>query len=598
MITVYPTASEPKRPVLKEKPAPAEPARPSESKPVPAEQVRPPSPPAPVPSGGDHRVNILMVDDTPENLVALEAVLSKLGQRLVKARCGEEALRLILKQDFAVILLDVNMPGLNGFQTAELIRQRKSSEHTPIIFVSAISTSDTHMFQGYSLGAVDYIFTPVNPEILRGKVAVFVELLKKTEEAKRQAEQLRQIEEREHQRKLSEATRRLGLQTQQNRFFTLSLDLLAIADMRGFLKELNPAWSRLSGHPEQKLKSAPFWEWIPPEERGPLERRVEEASANQEPFSFETRYVCESGEYRWFYWTVAPYGAEKLLYIFARDMTGRKRAEHEIQKLNRVLEARASELQRANAELEAEITTRKTAETALQESNSALEAFSYSVSHDLRAPLRAMQGFANVLLEDCSASMDDFGKDCAQRIVSASERMDTLIQDLLIYSRLGHTKLHLSTVDLDKLLPQVIQELEHEIRQNNACVQVLHPLPKVRAHAVTLTQVFTNLISNALKFVPPEVTPLVRIDALLEGQSAVLSVRDNGIGIQPEDQARVFRVFERLNASEFYPGTGLGLAIVRKGIERMGGQVGVESCAGEGCRFWFRLNLSDSAPSI
>src|SRR5688500_19235605 len=127
----------------------------------------------------DRRVNILLVDDTPENLIALEAVLSELGQNLVKARSGEEALRLLLKQEFAVILLDVNMPGLNGFETAELIRQRKSTEHIPIIFVSAISTSDTHLFTGYSLRAGDYIFTPVVPDVLRSKVTYFVGLLKK-----------------------------------------------------------------------------------------------------------------------------------------------------------------------------------------------------------------------------------------------------------------------------------------------------------------------------------------------------------------------------------------------------------------------------------
>ena len=137
------------------------------------------------------KVNILLVDDTPENLIALEAVLEDLGQNLVKARSGEEALRLILRQDFAVILLDVNMPGINGFETAQMIRQRKSTEHIPIIFVTAISTSDTHRFKGYSLGAVDYIFTPVIPDVLRSKVNVFVELLKKTEEAKWNAEQVR-----------------------------------------------------------------------------------------------------------------------------------------------------------------------------------------------------------------------------------------------------------------------------------------------------------------------------------------------------------------------------------------------------------------------
>src|SRR3954471_18111761 len=143
-------------------------------------------------AGGNGKVSILIVDDTPENLIALEAVLVDLGQRLVKVTSGQEALRMLLREEFAVILLDVNMPGMNGFETAALIRQRKQTEHVPIIFVSAISTTDTHMFKGYSLGAVDYIFTPVNAEVLRSKVAVFVDLVKKGAAVRLQAAQLQE----------------------------------------------------------------------------------------------------------------------------------------------------------------------------------------------------------------------------------------------------------------------------------------------------------------------------------------------------------------------------------------------------------------------
>src|ERR687886_2400237 len=134
--------------------------------------------------------NILMVDDRPENLVALEAVLGKLGQNLVKATSGMEALRCLLNQDFAVILLDVQMPGIDGFETATLIRQRPRSQFTPIIFITAINRSDTHVARGYSLGAVDYLFKPIEPEILISKVAVFVSLHKKTAEVEQQAKQL------------------------------------------------------------------------------------------------------------------------------------------------------------------------------------------------------------------------------------------------------------------------------------------------------------------------------------------------------------------------------------------------------------------------
>jgi PAS domain S-box-containing protein len=538
------------------------------------------------------KVNILLVDDTPENLIALEAVLSDLGQNLIKARSGEEALRLLLRQEFAVILLDVNMPGLNGFETAELIRQRKSTEHIPIIFVSAISTSDTHLFKGYSLGAVDYIFTPVVAEVLRSKVSVFVELLKKTEEAKRQAEQLRALEEREHRERLSEASRRIELQTKQNRFFTLSVDLLAITDFQAMFKELNPAWHLVLGYSEAELKARPFWDHMEDSDRALTREALARAVELQKPISFEAQYRCADRSMRFFSWTVAPYPAEQLLYLFARDVTDARRAEREIRNLNVDLELRARQLGATNMELQNEITTRHRAEVALHESNSALEAFSYSVSHDLRAPLRAMQGFAKVLLEDYGTVLDQMGKECAMRIVSAAERMDCLVQDLLVFSRLGHTKLDLSPVRVHEVVLETLVTLEYEIKNRNASIDVREPLAKVLAHPITLTQAFQNLIGNALKFIPDGKSPAIKVWSRVDDGVAVIWIEDNGIGIPPENQGRIFKVFERLHGADEYPGTGLGLAIVKKGIERMNGTVGVESEPGAGSRFWIKLPVA------
>lgn len=548
-------------------------------------------------SAGDQpeapRVNILLVDDTLQNLIALEAVLSDLGQNLVKARSGEEALRLLLRQEFAVILLDVNMPGLNGFETAELIRQRKSTEHIPIIFVSAISTSDTHLFKGYSLGAVDYIFTPVVPDVLRSKVTVFVELLKKTEEAKWQAEQLRLLEEKEHRERLNEAARRIELQTKQNRFFTLSVDLLAITDFQAMFKELNPAWHLVLGYSEAELKARPFWDHMDESDRALTRGALARAVELQKPISFEAQYQCADRSVRFFSWTVAPYPAEQLLYLFARDVTDARRAEREIRKLNVDLEQRARQLGATNMELQNEIGTRQRAEIALHESNSALEAFSYSVSHDLRAPLRAMQGFAKVLLEDYGTVLDQMGRECAMRIVSAAERMDGLVQDLLVFSRLGHTKLDLSPVRLHESVLETLVTLEYEIKNKNASIDVREPLPKVLAHPTTLNQILQNLVGNALKFIPVGQDPKVKIWSEINDGLATVWVEDNGIGIPLENQDRIFKVFERLHGADEYPGTGLGLAIVRKGVERMNGSVGVESTAGAGSRFWIKLPLAD-----
>lgn len=551
-------------------------------------EVAPPAAQAPA-SAGPHRVNILMVDDTPENLIALEAVLADLEQNIIQARSGEEALRLLLKHDFAVILLDVNMPGMNGFETASLIRQRKNSEHTPIIFVTAISTTETHMYKGYSLGAVDYIFTPVMPDVLRSKVGVFVELLKKTEEMKQQSEQLRLIEEKEHQRKLGEATERLELQTKRNRFFTLSIDMLAIAGFGGFFKQLNPTWQKVLGFSEEELYRTHLVELVHADDRESFQKQLLAVRNANAPGYFESRCNCRDGGYRWLDWTVAPFQEEELLYLFARDVTGRKRAEQEIKQLNEDLHQRALLLQAANSELQAEIQTRQRAEEALQESNAALEAFSYSVSHDLRAPLRAMQGFGKVLLEDYNTVLDEPGREYAMRIVSASTRMDQLIQDLLVFGRLGHTKLETTPIELDDLVREAIDSIREELRERNAKVTVNTPLPKVIANKVALGQVLMNLISNGCKFVTPGSIPEVRVRHEFLGDRVKLWIEDNGIGIPLEHHARIFGVFERLHGADDYPGTGIGLAIVKKGIERMGGEVGVESEPGKGSRFWILL---------
>lgn len=244
------------------------------------------------------------------------------------------------------------------------------------------------------------------------------------------------------------------------------------------------------------------------------------------------------------------------------------------------------ELERHAAELEARVAER-TAE--LQETNAELESFSYSVSHDLRAPLRAMQGFAQALLEDFGDRLDRAGREYAERVVTAARRMDLLIQDLLAYSRVSRADLQLQLVPLDSALREVLVQLHSALEERGSRVEIERPLPFVIAHRATLVQVLANLLSNGIKFVATGVAPRVRIRAEERGDWARLWVEDNGIGIRPEHQDRIFRVFERLHGEEAFPGTGIGLAIVRKGMERMGGRVGVVSDVSQGSRFWIEL---------
>lgn len=259
----------------------------------------------------------------------------------------------------------------------------------------------------------------------------------------------------------------------------------------------------------------------------------------------------------------------------------------EADRLNRALTNLLEDLQAANRRLAA--TTHR-----LEEANQELEAFAYSVSHDLRAPLRAVEGFAQALLEDYTANLDPTAQDFAQRIVAAAQRMNALIDDLLAYSRLSRQEMRLSPVPLDRVVETVLEGLAPEIQEREAQVTVEGPLPAVEGHETTLVQVVTNLVDNALKFVAPGTRPQVRLWAEERDEGVRLWVEDNGIGIAPEHHERIFHIFERLHGWDAFPGTGVGLAIVRRGVERMGGRAGVESEVGKGSRFWVELKKAEA----
>ncbi|MBD1915938.1 MULTISPECIES: CHASE3 domain-containing protein [Cyanophyceae] len=232
----------------------------------------------------------------------------------------------------------------------------------------------------------------------------------------------------------------------------------------------------------------------------------------------------------------------------------------------------------------------------LEETNQELEAFTYSVSHDLRAPLRTIHGFANALLEDCGEQLGDLGRNYIASIMEDAVQMNDLISDLLSYSRLTRTQINLQPTALTEVVEEALKQLTAQIQENQAQIEVAAALPQVMAHRSTLIQAVTNLIGNAIKFVEPSTRPQIDIFAEETYQNERRWIRmwivDNAIGIAPEHQERVFRVFERLHGAESYPGTGIGLAIVRKGLERMGGQVGVESQLGRGSRFWIALPMA------
>ena len=226
----------------------------------------------------------------------------------------------------------------------------------------------------------------------------------------------------------------------------------------------------------------------------------------------------------------------------------------------------------------------------LQETVSDLESFSYSISHDMRAPLRAMQSFAQILSEECSENIGPDGKDYIRRIIGASDRMDRLIQDVLTYSRVTRTELNLEPVDVEALLDGILESYP-QFNAPRAQIDVQRPLPRVVANEAGLVQCLSNLIGNAIKFVPRGVTPHVEIWGEKHGNRARLFVRDNGIGIEPEAHEKIFNIFYQLDRN--YEGTGIGLSVVRKAAERMGGSVSLKSELNRGSTFFLEFALAD-----
>ncbi len=267
--------------------------------------------------------------------------------------------------------------------------------------------------------------------------------------------------------------------------------------------------------------------------------------------------------------------------------------------------SRSDELGRLSASFDAmtahvrsaqeDLTERVRARTAeLQERNEELEAFAYSLAHDLHAPLRAMDGFSRILLDDHADKLSEDGRRCAEMISDAARTMGRMIRDLLAYSRLARSDLPLESLELPGIVERAKAQVVGDLEQRKATV-VVDPLPPAMGHDATLVQVFANLIGNGIKFVPAERTPQVRVRAETANKWVRVWVEDNGIGIANEHRDRIFRVFERLHDMDDYAGTGIGLAIVKKGVERMGGKVGVESLPGHGSRFWVDLPQGGAA---
>ena len=509
------------------------------------------------------RVKILLVDDNAENLVSLEAALEGLGQNLVLAQSGTEALRYLLDDDFAAILLDVKMPDMDGFQTAELVRARKRSRHTPILFLTGYK-SDEHLFRGYDLGAVDFLFKPIVPEILRSKVSVFVELSRNEALLRRQAEVLRKAEQKF--RYLLEA----------------APDAMIISDDQGRINLVNSQVEALFGFRREELIGEDIRilvaDWSPRAAGGAVDghwqgqRELRARRKDGREFPIEI--------------SLSPLQTEEgLLFTTAiRDITERKHAEEAIRELNLTLEQRVAErteeLLRSNE--------------ALRQSNDDLNQFAYAASHDLQEPLRMVSLYSQMLQRKYGGQLDSDADEFIAYIVGGAKRMEELLRDLLAYSQTGSSSegpAH--PVDCGGAIQKVLLNLQASIEQNRAAVS-WDSLPVVQAHEIRVVQLLQNLVGNAIKYRSTD-APRIHVSAERRDQDWLFYVQDNGIGIDPEYAQEVFRIFRRLHG-QAYPGTGIGLAICQRIVERYGGRIWVESSLGRGSKFCFTFPLATAQP--
>jgi PAS domain S-box-containing protein len=530
-------------------------------------------------SAGPARV--LLVDDDEGSLLALESLLEGLDLAKVRARNAQQALAELLDGEYALILLDVQMPDMNRFEAAGLIRRQRRLKDVPIIFVTALERSAEEIEFAYSLGAVDFLIKPVSSAALRSKVGTFVELYRGRHELEiRVAERTAEVEHEAAERfRAEEASGVLAAVVRS------SNDAVVTKTLQGKITSWNAGAERLFGYSATEIIGRPVTDLIPNDRRTEESEILAKIARGEFVEHYETIRQRKDGSRVDVSLSISPIldprgrivGASKV----ARDITPQKRAEAAIRRQNIELEERVRERTRS-----------------LEDSVSELESFAYTVAHDLRAPLRAIHTLGQMLLEESSPKLASSELDYLTRMIEAGARMDTLITGLLNYSRMGRDESPLEPLSLELLMDRTLVDLRSEILSQKAEVRVERPLPQVTGHSLLLGQALTNLVANALKFVAPGVLPRVRIWAETKAQGRVrLWVEDNGIGIDPDFHGKLFRIFERLHGRDVYPGTGIGLAIVRRAMERMNGLVGVESMAGQGSRFWIELPAAKLAES-
>ncbi len=547
-----------------------------------------PTPPPDAPRPEVPRV--LIVDDNPANLAAFEATLADTGYTLVTARSGAEAMRQLLKGDFAAILLDIQMPILDGLQTAALIRERDRTRDVPILFITAFAPDAAQVLDGYARGAVEYLVKPIAPEILRSKVRVFVDLFSKSKQIEWQAAQLRainaQLQQEMAQRK--EAERNAAFEREERQRVALAgiAEAVITSDGKGHATSLNPVAEKLIGWTAAAARGVPLGELlgsIVEEGEEPLEQIVRRCIAMDcsERAAEPVKLAVRGRGRRYIDYSVAPVH-DRLQQVvgavlIARDITDRHTVQIEL----------AEALRREQA-------ARKSAEDLSR----ARDEFLAVISHELRTPLSAIVGWVQVLR--AGNATPEHAQQAFDAIFRGAMAQKKLIEDLLDMSRIVNGKISLDQepVELTAIVGTAVASARPLADEKKISVQCRNHAATLLVHAdrMRIEQVIWNILSNAVKFT--QSTGRVEISLERRGHHACLVISDNGPGIDPVFLPHVFEAFrqEDATATRRQGGLGLGLAIAKEIVVVHGGTIEAHSAGlGHGAQFTVTLPLLDEA---
>ena len=545
-------------------------------------------------------VEILLVDDRPENLLALEAILEPLNQTLIRAHSGDEALRKLLLHDFAVILLDVQMPGINGFETARLIKSRERTKYIPIIFLTAISKDEEYVFQGYSVGAVDYLAKPFQPDILRSKVNVFVDLYLKQKQLSEQQVLLRASEVRE-----LELKHKLEITESEARFSEIvssAMDAIIAFDTDGRISLFNRAAERMFGRPAEEGLAHDVRMLFPePMRQESLDRICRLSDTEQGAAAPPTEHILPltgvraGGEEFPIEATVSclDVRGKRTFTLIVRDISERKRTEA-------ALKAQAESLEKAMRELKGLNEELADRQAELERAMAARSRFYASMSHELRTPINAVLGYSTLLLENIYGPLNEKQAEGITRTHKAAKHLLELVNDVLDLSKIeaGKIDLRLQPVYFPSLIEDLFVTVRPLADQYGSQLTLEHegePV-KVISDPRRLRQILLNLLSNAIKFGKGK--PIHVGSQPREDGGIVIEVTDEGDGIAPADQEKIFDEFVQLGKTQLTEGTGLGLPISRRLAEMLQGGLEVESEPGKGSTFRLLVPASSDAPPM